>query len=93
LDLEGYAGFLASAQNTMTFPFCDRLTFFGVPVHPRNADLCRPDIDSIEIPTRFLSWNLGGRLVGLLQFITGTWLMYCIYAMTVDLALGARAWV
>jgi hypothetical protein len=23
-DLEGYAGFLASAQNTMTFPFCDR---------------------------------------------------------------------
>src|ERR1700756_1144732 len=26
LDLEGYAGFLASAQNTMTFPFCDRET-------------------------------------------------------------------
>jgi hypothetical protein len=25
LGLEGYAGFLASAQNTMTFPFCDRV--------------------------------------------------------------------
>jgi hypothetical protein len=24
LDLEGYAGFLASGQNTMTCPFCDR---------------------------------------------------------------------
>jgi len=36
---------------------------------------------------------MGGRLVGLLQFITGIWLMYCTYAMTVDLALGAKAWV
>jgi hypothetical protein len=26
LDLEDYAGFLASAQNTMTFAFCDRET-------------------------------------------------------------------
>jgi hypothetical protein len=50
-------------------------------------------IYAIEIPTRLLSWNFGGRLVGLLQFITGIWLMYCTYAMTVDLALGARAWV
>ena len=50
-------------------------------------------IYAIEIPTHLLSWNFGGRLVGLLQFITGIWLMYCTYAMTVDLALGARAWV
>ncbi len=50
-------------------------------------------IYAIEIPTRLLSWNLGGRLVGLFQFITGIWLMYCTYAMTVDLALGAKAWV
>jgi len=25
LGPEGYAGFFASAQNTMTFPFCDRV--------------------------------------------------------------------
>jgi hypothetical protein len=28
--------------------------------------------------------------VGLFQFVTGIWLMYCTYAMTVDLALGAK---
>src|SRR5882762_753663 len=50
-------------------------------------------IYAIEIPTRLLSWNLGGRLVGLFQFITGIWLMYCTYAMTVDLALGAKTWI
>jgi hypothetical protein len=50
-------------------------------------------IYAIEIPARLLSWNLGGRLVGLFQFITAIWLMYCTYAMTVDLALGAKAWV
>jgi len=50
-------------------------------------------IYAIEIPTRLLSWTLGGRLVGLFQLITGVWLMYCTYAMTIDLALGAKAWV
>ena len=50
-------------------------------------------IYAIEIPTRLLSWSLGGRLVGLFQLITAVWLMYCTYAMTVDLALGAKAWV
>jgi hypothetical protein len=46
-----------------------------------------------EIPIRLLSWNFGVRLVGLLQFVTGIWRMYCTYAMTVDLALGAKAGV
>ena len=50
-------------------------------------------IYAVEIPTRLFSWNSGGRLVGLFQFVTGIWLMYCTYAMTVDLALGAKAWV
>jgi len=50
-------------------------------------------IYAIEIPTRLLSWTLGGRLVGLCQVVTGVWLMYCTYAVTVDLALGAKAWV
>jgi len=50
-------------------------------------------IYAIEIPTRLLSWNPGGRLVGLFQFATGMWLMYCTYAITVDLALGGKVWV
>jgi hypothetical protein len=33
------------------------------------------------------------RLVGIFQVATGIWLMYCTYAITVDLALGAKAWV
>jgi hypothetical protein len=50
-------------------------------------------IYAVEIPTRLFSWSRGARLVGLLQFVTGIWLMYCTYAITVDLALGAKAWV
>jgi hypothetical protein len=46
-----------------------------------------------EIPTRLLGWDPGARLVGLVQFLTGIWLMYLTYAMTVDLALGAKVWV
>jgi hypothetical protein len=43
----------------------------------------------VEIPTRFLSWQTGGRLVGLLQLITGVWLMYCTYTTATHLALGS----
>ena len=43
----------------------------------------------IEIPTRFLSWSTGGRLVGLFQVITGIWLLYCTYSTVTHLALGA----
>lgn len=50
-------------------------------------------IYALEIPTRLFSWRSGGRLVGLLQVVTGIWLMYCTYAITVNLALGAKAWV
>jgi hypothetical protein len=50
-------------------------------------------IYAAEIPARLLSWEAGARLVGFFQFVTGIWLMYCTYAITVDLALGARAWV
>lgn len=50
-------------------------------------------IYATEIPTRFLSWNFGTRLIGLFQCVTGAWLMYCTYAITADLALGAKAWI
>ena len=50
-------------------------------------------IYATEIPTRFFSWRSGSRIVGLLQIATGVWLMYCTYAITVNLALGANAWV
>lgn len=46
-----------------------------------------------EILTHFLSWSPGARLVGLFQFLTGIWLLYCTYAITVDVSLGAHAWV
>ncbi|MGO9434207.1 MAG: hypothetical protein ACLP00_07920 [Terracidiphilus sp.] len=50
-------------------------------------------IYAVEIPTRLFSWRSGARLVGLLQFVTGIWLMYCTYAITGDLALGVKTWV
>jgi hypothetical protein len=50
-------------------------------------------IYGIEVPTRFLSWNLGSRLIGLFQVLTALWLLYCTYAITVDLALGAKVWI
>jgi hypothetical protein len=46
-----------------------------------------------EVPTRLLGWKSGTRLIGLFQFVTGVWLMYCTYATTVNLALGAKAWI
>jgi hypothetical protein len=42
----------------------------------------------VEIPTRFLAWHTGGRLVGLLQLATAVWLMYCTYTTVIHLALG-----
>jgi len=30
---------------------------------------------------------------GLFQFVTGIWLLYCTYAITVNQALGAKAWI
>jgi hypothetical protein len=45
----------------------------------------------VEIPTRFLAWPAGGRLIGLLQLVTGIWLMYCTYTTVIHLALGAGA--
>ena len=46
-----------------------------------------------EIPTRFLSWSLGARLIGLWQVLTGLWLMYLTYGVVLNLALGYHWWV
>jgi hypothetical protein len=46
----------------------------------------------VEVPTRLTAWN-GSRLVGLLQCLTGIWLMYCTWAVTVNLALGYKFWI
>jgi hypothetical protein len=43
--------------------------------------------------TRLLGWNPGHRLIGLFRVLTAIWLMYCAYAITTDLALGAKAWI
>jgi len=48
-------------------------------------------IYAVEVPTQLFSWGFGARLVGFFQFVTGIGLMYCTYAITVDLAPGAKA--
>jgi len=50
-------------------------------------------IYATEIPTRLFSRSSGGRLVGLFQFVTGVWLLYCTYAIKVNEALGAKVWI
>ena len=46
-----------------------------------------------EIPTRFDVLPTGSRLVGLWQFLTGIWLMYLTWAVTLNFSLGAHLWV
>jgi hypothetical protein len=74
------------------------LSILGVDVFRRSGDIPvmiifvgLTLIYATEIPTHLLSWNPGGRVIGFFQFITGIWLMYCTYAMTVDLTLGAQS--
>ena len=76
------------------------LSLLGVGVFRRSGDIPvliifvgLTLIYALEIPTCLLSWQTGVRAIGLLQVITGIWLMYCTYAITVNLALGATAWV
>jgi hypothetical protein len=47
----------------------------------------------VEIPTRLAAWNPGLRLGPLFQCLTGVWLMYCTWAVTVNLALGYKLWI
>jgi hypothetical protein len=76
------------------------LSILGVDVFRRSGDIPvmiifvgLTLIYATEMPTRLLGWKSGTRLIGLFQFVTGVWLMYCTYAMTVNLALGAKAWI
>ena len=46
-----------------------------------------------EIPTRFTGSALGARLIGLWQVLTGLWLIYLAYGVTLNLALGYHWWV
>jgi hypothetical protein len=46
-----------------------------------------------EIPTNFGVWPGGRRLIGLWQLLTGIWLMYLTYGVTMNLALGKHWWV
>jgi hypothetical protein len=45
-----------------------------------------------EAPTRFGIFPGGARLVGLWQFLTGIWLMYLTYAVTLDTVFKAKWW-
>ena len=46
-----------------------------------------------EAPFRFGVLPMGGRLVGLWQILTGIWLLYMTWAVTLNLSLGAHWWV
>jgi hypothetical protein len=46
-----------------------------------------------ESPTRFGVFPGGARLVAVWQVLTGIWLMYLTYAVTVNITLGAHWWV
>jgi hypothetical protein len=46
-----------------------------------------------EIPTNFGAFQGGRRLIGLWQMLTGIWLMYLTYGVTMNLALGKHWWV
>ncbi|HET9922104.1 MAG TPA: hypothetical protein VFQ30_19880 [Ktedonobacteraceae bacterium] len=46
-----------------------------------------------ESPTRFGVFPGGGRLVGVWQVLTGIWLMYLTYAVTLDIIFKANWWI
>lgn len=46
-----------------------------------------------EIPTNFGVFPGGRRLIGLWQMLTGIWLLYLTYGVTMNLALGKNWWV
>lgn len=46
-----------------------------------------------EIPARFSGSQALGRTVGFWQFITGIWLMYLMYGVVFNTALGGHWWV
>lgn len=47
----------------------------------------------LEIPARFSGSSSLGRAVGFVQFVTGIWLMYLTYGVTLNTALGMHWWV
>jgi hypothetical protein len=46
-----------------------------------------------ESPTRFGVFPFGGRLVAVWQILTGIWLLYLTYAVTLNITLGTKLWV
>ncbi len=45
-----------------------------------------------EIPTRFGKFAAGRKVVGLIQFLLGIWLMYLSYGIMLNMALGCYWW-
>ncbi|WP_220206065.1 hypothetical protein [Reticulibacter mediterranei] len=46
-----------------------------------------------EAPTRFGLFPVGSRLVALWQLLTGIWLLYMTWAVTLNLSIGTHFWV
>jgi hypothetical protein len=94
-----YVGSSAQPDGWMAIAFLF-LSLLGVLVFDRAGDIPVMIIFvgltlvyAAEIPTRLFLWERGGRVVAFFQFITGFWLLYCTYAITVNVALGAKAWI
>ena len=47
----------------------------------------------VEILTQLAGWSGGSRIGGLIKCLTGIWLMYCTWAVTVNTALGYKLWI
>jgi hypothetical protein len=59
---------------------------------PRYDRFCRLDLDLSYRSSNAIGW-MERRLVALLQCLTGIWLMYCTWAVTVNIVLGYKLWI
>ena len=95
-----YVGSSATPDGWMAiaYLFISVLGAFGVwprRRHPRHDYFHRLDLDllSSKFQRAWPGWTTGGRLVALFQCLTGIWLMYCTWAVTVNTALGYKFWI
>jgi hypothetical protein len=94
-----YIGASPGAEGWMAIPFSligilGALVFFAagdVPVGIVFVGLTL--VYLTEIPTNFGVWPAGRRLIGFWQLLTGVWLLYMTYGVTMNLALGKHWWV
>lgn len=94
-----YIGASASPDAWMAIAFfllslLGAIVFFAVPDVPVAIVFIGLSLIYLtESPTRFGVFPAGARLVGLWQVLTGIWLIYLTWAVTLNLSIGAHWWV